>query len=154
MTHSDTAGVIAPPPIIFLSGILVGGLLNLGWPLPFVFDVVRWGLAGGLIVAGLALGLASIWAMRRAQTSVDPFEPSTAIVATGPYRYSRNPIYLGFVLISVGAACGLNSLWVILLLPVVIVTLHLGVIAREERYLERKFGETYLQYKASVRRWI
>lgn len=154
MTRPDTAGVIAPPPIIFLAGILVGGLLNIGWPLPFVFDVLRWGLTGGLIMTGLALGLASIWAMRRAQTSVDPFEPSTAIVVTGPYRFSRNPIYLGFGLISVGAACGLNSLWIIGLLPLVMVTLHFGVIAREERYLERKFGETYLKYKASVRRWI
>ncbi len=154
MTHSDTAGVIAPPPIIFLIGISAGGLLNLWWPLPFVADGWRWVVTAGLVAAGLGLGFMALGALHHAQTSADPFEPSTALVMTGPYRYSRNPIYLGFVLISLGAACGLNSLWIILFLPLVIGVLHFGVIVREELYLEGKFGETYSRYKAGVRRWV
>ena len=90
----------------------------------------------------------------RAGTSVVPAEPATALVVTGPYRFTRNPIYIGFVLAYFGFAIVLTSMWVLLLLIPVLVILQRGVVAREEEYLERQFGEAYRKYKARVPRWL
>ena len=92
--------------------------------------------------------------MRQAGTNVDPYRPATAIVTGGPYRFTRNPIYVGFTLMYVGIFALANALLPILLLPAVQQLMRRGVIEREERYLERKFGDEYLQYKERVRRWI
>ena len=92
--------------------------------------------------------------MRRAQTPVDPYSPSTAIVVEGPYRYTRNPLYLALTLFYLALASIVNSVWPLLLLPLVLLVIQRGVIAREERYLEQKFGEQYLRYKSRVRRWL
>ena len=92
--------------------------------------------------------------MRRAGTNVDPREPSTAIVTDGPYRFTRNPLYLSMALIYAGIACRANALPAAMLLPGVLAVVQKGVIEREERYLERKFGGEYIRYKGRVRRWI
>jgi protein-S-isoprenylcysteine O-methyltransferase Ste14 len=156
MTHSppDTPGVLAPPPLIFLSGLAIGLLLTWIAPRPFLPAPFNW-IAGSIfIAAGLLLGLSALLALRRGGTPADPYEAPVAIVTGGPYRFSRNPIYLGFNFIYIGVGLLFNSAWALLLLPIVLVVIHLGVIVREERYLERKFGQAYLGYKASVRRWL
>jgi protein-S-isoprenylcysteine O-methyltransferase Ste14 len=92
--------------------------------------------------------------MRRAHTNVDPTQPATALVVEGPFMLTRNPLYLSLTLLYTGITILVNTLWAMLLLPVILVVMRWGVIDREERYLERKFGERYLRYKASVHRWI
>ncbi len=101
--------------------------------------------------------LISFWAvitMRHMQTSLRPDIPTTTLVKSGPFRYTRNPIYLGFTGLYAGIACLANTLWPILLLPFLLVLMNRGVIAREEEYLTRKFGEPYIDYKTQVSRWF
>jgi protein-S-isoprenylcysteine O-methyltransferase Ste14 len=151
---NDSAGVIAPPPLIYLGGLLVGFALEALLPGGSLPDAVRW-IGGGLaLVAGLALQTFFITAFSRVGTAVEPWKPTTAIVTTGPYRVTRNPAYLGMALIYTGIALLADAPWVLLALPLVLVLIDRGVIACEERYLERKFGEEYLGYRRSVRRWV
>ena len=151
---SDTAGVVAPPPLIFLAGLAAGfGLEALlsGGTLP---GALRWPVGGLALVGGIALQTSFIVAFGRKGTSVEPWKPTTAIVTTGPYRLTRNPAYLGMALIYVGIALLADAPWALVPLPFVLVVIDRAVIAREERYLERKFGREYLDYKARARRWI
>ncbi|MGH8488876.1 MAG: methyltransferase family protein [Gammaproteobacteria bacterium] len=111
---------------------------------------VGWSsIALGVLIAAFALS-----ALHRARTPVNPYAPTTALVTGGPFRFSRNPLYLALTVIYLGAAGLLNSLWPVLLLPGLLWFMHWGVIIREERYLERKFGPAYQEYKARVRRWL
>lgn len=153
-TKSDLAGIIAPPPLIYLGALALGLLLEWIWPT----RLADW---RGTLALGVAIALCgtvgvawSFCAMRRGQTPVNPYKPTTAIVGDGPYHFSRNPIYLANAVIYIGLAVAINTLWPLLLLPALIAILHVGVIAREERYLEQKFGEDYLRYKRSIRRWL
>lgn len=153
-TDHDTAGVIAPPPLIFLTGQALGWLLDRAWRHTVVPRA--WSRALGMPLVGSGAGLV-VWAlttMIRARTHPDPRQPTTAIVAHGPFRYTRNPIYLAFTLIYLGLSLWRNSLTTLLLLPGVLTVLWRGVVEREERYLERKFGAEYTSYKARVRRWL
>ena len=150
----DTAGVIAPPPLIYLSGLAVGFGLEALLPGGSLPAAVRWGGGGVLVLAGAALLASFNTAFTRKGTAVEPWKPTTAIVTTGPYRLTRNPAYLGMTLVYIGIAVLANALWVLVPLPVVLVVIDRGVIAREERYLERKFGREYIEYKACVRRWM
>lgn len=150
----DTAGIIAPPPLIYLSGWLAGWLFNKLYPLPFLPTAFTWLVGGLLMVCSVVCAGFAFRAMRRAQTPVDPYSPSTAIVAEGSYRYTRNPLYLALTLFYVALASFVNSAWPLLLLPLVLLVIQRGVIAREERYLEQKFGEQYVRYKSRVRRWL
>ncbi len=154
LNRQDTAGIIAPPPLIYLSGGLAGWLLNKLYPLPFLPTAVTWPVGGLLMVYGVLCAGFAFRAMRRARTPVDPYSPTTAIVMEGPYRFTRNPLYLALTLFYLALASIMNSAWPLLLLPLVLLAIHHGVVAREERYLEQKFGEAYLQYKAKVRRWL
>ena len=136
--------------------LAAGLLLHFLWT-PLRFFPEWWiGHAVGwpLVVAGFLLLAWSVRTMFRAGVDPDPYEPTTAIVATGPYALSRNPIYVSFNVVYVGIAFVVNTVWPIVFLPVGIALLYYGVIAREERYLERVFGDGYLHYKARVRRWI
>jgi protein-S-isoprenylcysteine O-methyltransferase Ste14 len=154
-TERDTAGVIAPPPLIFLAGLAVGfGLEALLPGDASLSGVVRWGLGAVLVVAGVALLASFDRAFRRKGTAAEPWKPTTAIVTSGPYRFTRNPGYIGMALVYVGIALLAEALWVLLPLPVVLAVIDRGVIAREERYLERRFGREYLDYKATARRWV
>ena len=150
----DTAGVIAPPPLIYLAGLAVGFALEALLPGASVPAAVRWVGGGVLVVAGVALLASFNTSFGRKGTAVEPWKPTTAIVTTGPYRLTRNPAYLGMALTYVGIALLAGALWALVPLPVVLIVIDRAVIAREERYLERKFGREYLDYKAGVRRWI
>ena len=150
----DNAGVIAPPPLIYVAPLALGLLLNRRLPVPFLprgmTRILGWSLLGG----GFSLAGWFFRALRRAGTPVDPREPVSNLVTNGPFRYTRNPGYISMALIYAGISSLANALWPILLLPVALLVIHRGVIEREERYLERLFGEEYLSYKARVRRWI
>jgi protein-S-isoprenylcysteine O-methyltransferase Ste14 len=146
----DNPGVIAPPPLIYAGALLLGILANRLSPIPFLPRGLSRALGWPLIVVG-SLGVRE---MKRAGTNVDPYRPATAIVTGGPYRFTRNPLYLSMTLIYCGITARANALPAALLLPFVFRLMRRGVIEREERYLERKFGDEYLSYKARVRRWV
>jgi len=150
---ADTAHVIAPPPLIYALPLLAGLLLNHFRP-QAVLPPAWAHLLGPLIVL-LGFGaLPAVLAFRRAGTHPQPWRPATALVVTGPYRFSRNPMYVGATLFYIGVSLWVNSLWPLLLLPVVLVIMSRGVIAREEAYLERRFGDEYRSYRSRVRRWL
>ena len=141
------------PPIVFLCAILVGIALNRPWPLHFVSPSVR--LVGPLVTAcAVVLFLLSYREFRRAGTSVQGSKRSTVIVRTGPYRFSRNPIYLAFILFVLGLSVWLNNAWLLVTLVPAVGLIAMVVIPREERFLERNFNDQYSSYKARVRRWL
>lgn len=150
----DTPDVIAPPPVIYAGALAAGLLANLIYPIPFLPRLPRKAAGLSLIFGGLSIGLLGFREMRRAGTSPDPSRPTTAFVSGGPYRFTRNPLYLGMTFIYSGITALANALPAALLLPGVLYFMRRGVIEREERYLERKFGEEYIEYKERVRRWI
>jgi protein-S-isoprenylcysteine O-methyltransferase Ste14 len=157
MTATDRADVAIKPPFLFLGALALGALLSLVIPVgPRLASPNGQALAVGLtfMAIGFALAALSVRSFRRAGTSVVPGEPSTALVVTGPYHVTRNPIYIGLVLIYFGLAVALTSLWVLLLLIPVLYVLQRGVVEREEAYLERQFGEAYRNYQARVPRWL
>lgn len=150
----DHPKVIAPPPLIYAAALAVGFGLDLVVPLP-VF-AAGTGMLPGLVSIGLALALAGwcIGLFIRAGTEVPPHRPTSAIVTDGPYRFSRNPIYVALTLLAAGIAFWVNSFWMLGLLIPTLVVMTIAVIGPEERYLERKFGSEYLDFKTRVRRWI
>jgi protein-S-isoprenylcysteine O-methyltransferase Ste14 len=150
----DTPGVIAPPPLIYALGLGLGFALEAVLPGGTLPAALRWPVGAVLLLGGIALQSSFIAWFRRAGTPVAPYNPTKALVTDGPYRISRNPAYLGFALIYIGIAVLADAPWVLVPLPVVLVVMQLGVIAREERYLERLFGEEYRDFKARTRRWI
>jgi protein-S-isoprenylcysteine O-methyltransferase Ste14 len=144
---------LARPPIVYLAAILVGLGLEAIWPT----HVLPRALAPlGIALVAVAIGLftLAIRALRAARTTFRTQQPTTTIVATGPYRLSRNPIYLAFSLLQLGVALWTGSLWVLALLAPAVGVVWIGTIAREERYLEAKFGDDYRRYRATVRRWL
>jgi protein-S-isoprenylcysteine O-methyltransferase Ste14 len=153
--EQDKAGVVAPPPLIYLGPLLLGLLLQRRFPIAsFLPRTMARGLGWPLVVGGVLLLGWFEWAMHRAGTPTNPYKPVSGIVTEGPFRYTRNPAYLSMTMIYAGVAALANTLWAVLLLPVALQVIRRGVIEREERYLERKFGEEYTCYKARVRRWI
>ncbi len=151
---SDIPGVIMRPPLLFLALAVAAIALDLIWPWPFI-PVSMQILGGGiLIVMALSLLGAALYRLRHADTPAETWKPSKTLVTDGPYRVTRNPIYVAFMVAFLGLACALDNLWCVVLLPVLIVVLDVGVVRREERYLEAKFGEAYRTYCAKVRRWL
>lgn len=150
----DTAGVAVRPPILYLGTLIAGGLFDLVLPVPLPEFAFRLPAAGMLLAMGLILVAACFLRFKAAGTNVPTWMPTTALVTSGPYRFSRNPIYLGLTLIYLGLALGYGSLWPIVLLAPLLIVMRYGVIGREERYLEAKFGDAYRAYCSSVRRWI
>ncbi|MBD1848111.1 isoprenylcysteine carboxylmethyltransferase family protein [Cyanobacteria bacterium FACHB-63] len=151
---ADNPGVIAFPPALFGGTIAIGLLLQLIFPVYFLPRLIA--IASGMIalISAALIAGSAFRAMRRAQMAVNPALPTTAIVIDEAFSFSRNPIYLSLTLLYVGIALLFNTLWALLLLLPLIVVVQNGVIKREERYLEQKFGDEYLRYKASVRRWV
>jgi protein-S-isoprenylcysteine O-methyltransferase Ste14 len=149
----ETAGVIAPPPIIYALFLGLGFLLEALMPENDLPAWVQW-LGAAVIAAGVALTVSFEFAFKRADTPANPYKPSTALATSGPYRFSRNPGYLGMAIVYVGIALAAGAPWALVMLVPAIVVLHFGVIVREERYLERLFGDEYLSYKQRTRRWI
>jgi protein-S-isoprenylcysteine O-methyltransferase Ste14 len=132
----------------------LGLLLNRRFPITFLPRRIARSLGWPLLGGGVLLISWFEWAMRQARTPANPYKPVSHMVTEGPFHYTRNPGYLSMTMIYTGIASLANALWAILLLPVALLVIQRGVIEREERYLERKFGEEYLRYKAQVRRWI
>ena len=157
VTDTNTAGVVARPPLLFLAALLLGFVLDRVLPLPFPLpgpDLVHWVIAGLLVLIGLALFAAGIRNFSRAGTPVPTNEPTRTLVATGIHGWTRNPIYLGMFLVYVGIGVAAQSPWILILTLPLAITIRYGVIAREEAYLERRFGDVYREYKTRVRRWI
>jgi protein-S-isoprenylcysteine O-methyltransferase Ste14 len=151
---SDTSGIRVPPPAYYVAAFLVGVALELIFPTSWPSTGVR--VASALIAGGawLALDGAAMVFFRRAGTSMIPMNPTTALVTSGPYRVTRNPMYVGMAFLYVALAFAFGVMWTVVFLPAVIVMIDRFVIAREEPYLERKFGQSYRDYKARVRRWL
>jgi protein-S-isoprenylcysteine O-methyltransferase Ste14 len=153
----DTAGVIAPPPLIALAAVLLG--LALDWLLPaYVLTVLltlweRVAIAVVLMAAGAGLAIPAIRGFRSAGTHVEPWKPSTALVTDGIFAWLRNPMYVGLTVILAGLALLLASDWMLVMTIVFVPVIHFGVVRREERYLEAKFGDAYRRYKARVPRY-
>ena len=151
-TPTDNAGVKVPPPAIYAAGFAAGAALTKAMSLP---RGRRRPLLGGIAVgAGLALLGSSVMLFRQAGTHLEPWEESTALVRSGPYKFTRNPIYVGFTLVYSGAALWWRMTGALLTLPVIVAVIDRAVIAREERYLQRQFGAAYDEYTRSVRRWL
>ena len=154
---ADTAGVIAPPPLIALATLVIGVVGDWLLPLNALASVLNWpariGIGAILLLAGGALVVVGEQAFRQVGTNVKPWRPSLALATTGIYAHLRNPMYVGAILILTGLAAALASDWMAILLLPTAVLLHFGVVRREERYLDAKFGEDYRRYKASVPRY-
>ena len=157
MTQADTPGVRILPPFLFAGALVLGFALQLLWPVRIApanqFLLLR--VAGGLLVLiAIVLALAARSHFDRAGTNVNPMRPVTALVLAGPYRFTRNPMYLGLTLLTAGVALGANTLWPIVVLIPTLFVLHREVITKEERLLESRFGDEYRAYRRRVRRWI
>jgi protein-S-isoprenylcysteine O-methyltransferase Ste14 len=150
----DTAQVIVLPPLVYGAAFILGVLLHLVFPLHILPDILARGIGVVCVLVSLPLAMAALRVLSRAHTPVDPMKPTTALVTEGPFRYSRNPSYVALTLLYVGVALLINALWILLLVVPALVVLRYGVIAREEAYLTRKFGEAYRQYTTQVRRWL
>lgn len=150
----DHAGVFLPPPLLYVLVFISGVLLQRIWPVQILSVPVGRSVGIACIVFGVVLSMWSIRTFWHAGTSVVPVRPSTTVVTGGPFRFTRNPMYVALALLYLGAAFWLNTPWPLLLFPVLLFLVQTYVITREERYLERKFGEQYLQYKSRVRRWL
>jgi protein-S-isoprenylcysteine O-methyltransferase Ste14 len=152
--EQDRPGVPIAPPLLFVIPILASIPIEWLYPTNFAQGFVRW-ICGGLFFAfGLALNISGFATQRRAGTDPIPFNPTTRIVTHGLYRFTRNPMYVGFALWTFGIAILSDSMWMLAAVPIGLVLTDLLVVRREERYLERKFGEEYLAYKRQVRRWL
>ncbi len=149
---ADNPGVIAPPPLIYAGAFLIALLLHRLAPMP-IFGRSFWP-ALALVVLGVALAIWGRNALVSAGTNVNPYRPSTAIVDSGPYRFTRNPLYVSLTLMFLGLTLAFDTWWGFILLVPVLLVMHLGVILREERYLEQKFGDSYRRYRERVRRYL
>jgi protein-S-isoprenylcysteine O-methyltransferase Ste14 len=155
MNDNGTAGVIARPPLVFLSALVLGLLADRLLPLQVPWSgLVGLVIGAILIVLGLAIFIAGIRNFTGAGTPVPTNEPTRALVKTGIHGHTRNPIYLGMFLIYAGIGIAAGSAWILILILPIAITIRYGVVAREEAYLERLFGEDYRDYKARVRRWF
>src|SRR4029453_15942408 len=150
----DTAQVLVLPPLVYGAAFILGLLLHLVLPLHIFPTTLARGIGVVCVLVSLPLALLTLRVLSRAHTPVDPLKPTTALVTEGPFRYSRNPIYLALMLLYLGVALLFNALWLLFLVVPALVVLRYGVIAREEAYLTRKFGDAYRQYTAQVRRWL
>jgi protein-S-isoprenylcysteine O-methyltransferase Ste14 len=155
LSERDSSDAIVRPPIAWALSFFLGLGADWLYPMPFVpLTVPRGWIGGAVVAAGFVLAIWAIVTIRGAGSQVETYKPTTAIVANGPYRFTRNPIYIGMCLGQIGLAIGFDSLWILGMLVPFFLVVRYGVVAREEAYLERKFGGLYLDYKSQVRRWL
>jgi protein-S-isoprenylcysteine O-methyltransferase Ste14 len=151
----DSSNAIVRPPIAwalaFLAGLAMDWIYRMPW-IPAAWPSIWIGAV--VFAAAFALAVWAIVTIRRAGTAVETRKPTTRIIEHGPYGFTRNPIYLGMFLGLIGLATGFDSLWILIALIPFYFVIRYGVVAREEAYLERKFGQVYLDYKSRVRRWL
>ena len=154
--HQDAPRVRFPPPLAFLGALLVGWALDrwgTGWILP-LHGFPRWLLGGMVLTAGIAFVAPALLSFRRARENPEPWTPSKQLIVKGLYRYTRNPMYLGMSTAYLGLAILLQTITALIFLPFVMWLIQAKVIAREEAYLLRQFGDGYAAYTKAVRRWI
>lgn len=152
---SDGAAVWIQPPLLFAGGVLLGAVLQWAWALEVARgSSLRTALGVAVICGGVAILLGAFSAFRRIGQHPDPRKPTPAISRDGPYRFTRNPMYVGGGLVQLGIGIAFGNAWIVALVIPVVLLIHYGAILPEERYLERKFGDEYTRFKASVRRWL
>ncbi len=150
----DAPQILVFPPFMYLGTLLTALVIHFLWPVHLGLPVYVRSGATLFVVLGVALAAWGRVTMVRAGTNVVPTKPTLTIVTGGPFRFTRNPLYLGGLGLYVGLTLAMNSLWLLLFAAPMIAVLRWGIIAQEERYLETKFGSIYLDYKARVRRWL
>lgn len=153
----DSSGVTILPPFIYLGGLVVGYLIEWLWPLPIVpagFALALRVLGVAAVLAGAGLIASAALLFRSLGTELDPHRPTTVIATAGPYAFTRNPMYLGMALILGGLSFVGNALWPLIAVIPVVWWIRTQVIAKEETYLEAKFGAEYLALKTRTRRWL
>ena len=154
MRDADTPNVIVFPPVLLGGTMVLGALLDWLHPIPPLPPILARILGVTLFALGGLLGYSALSALRRAGTNIRPDQPTLALATDGPYRWTRNPIYLAGLLVYLGVGFFVNGLAPFLLLPPLIALLLWGIVLREERYLAAKFGETYRNYSSRVSRWL
>ncbi len=152
--EEDRPEVVARPPLIYLAFLLMWLAMDYFRPVTVLPASVQYISGFAIIALSGVIVVSAVLQFRRASTSFSDFAPATQLVTTGPYRLSRNPSYVALSLLYVGIGVAADNLWIVAGLVPILIVMHYGVIVREEQYLERAFGEEYLQYKASVRRWV
>jgi protein-S-isoprenylcysteine O-methyltransferase Ste14 len=152
--NNDTPKVLAPPPFIVFVIIIAGGAAGVIKNLHFISGNARFITGGAFMAVSLAIGFISYLKMKNSGTNIDVRKPATKVLKDGIYAYSRNPMYVGLILFLIAASILLDNLWILIFTPVFIAIMWKGVIEKEERYLEEKFGDEYTDYKSRVRRWI
>ncbi len=152
-THSGT-GISIPPPVIYMAALLIGLGLNYLSPIPLLSNGWSYIIGGVFIVVNIMIMPSVLFRFRRAGTTFDVRKAASVLITKGPYRFSRNPSYVSLTLVYLGIGFCLNNGWILLLVVPVVLIMDLWVVRREERHLEEKFGEEYLRYKSTVRRWL
>ena len=150
----DNPGVAVLPPFLYGGAFVVALTLRWIWPMPIFDRAAAVWPSLALVVLALAIAMWGRRTMHATGTSVSPLRPSTAIVTSGPFRFSRNPLYFALTLLYVGLTLAFDTWWGVVVLVPLLIIMHYGVVLREERYLEQKFGETYRQYRSVVRRYL
>jgi protein-S-isoprenylcysteine O-methyltransferase Ste14 len=150
----DNSGVIAFPPALYAVTLLIGLGMSYFLPISFMPRLVSLPLAGTAIIGAGLISISAFRVMNRAHTAIDPTKPTTAIVSDGMFNISRNPLYLSLTLLYIGISLLFNAGWALQLLVPLLLIVQVGVTAREEDYLERRFDDEYLTYRTRVRRWI
>jgi len=153
-SSSDNPKVLILPPLLYGVALAAGFLLQWLAPRPIISSNARYWVGGVLLASGVLLAVWGRRVMEHAGTNVNPTLPTTALVVAGPFRFSRNPLYVALTLVYVGLALLTNALWVLLLIAPVLLVTHYGVVRREELYLEAKFGDSYRGYRSRVRRYL
>lgn len=154
MTSANHSRVLLPPPLLYVGVLILVLVLDWAWPVAVLSEFVSAWVGSVLLVVGLALNLWGAITMKKARTPINPYRPVADVVATGPFRLTRNPLYVGLDLMFLGITLLINSVWGLLVLVPLLVVMHYGVILREERYLESRFGEEYREYCRSVGRYF
>ena len=151
---NDTPAVLAPPPVIYGVYLLAGLGLQSFWPVAVLPEAIRYVAGGGMVAASFVIAGLGLRVFVRARTSVNVYRSSSALIVKAPFRYSRNPLYVSLTALYFSIALAMDNFWILALVVPAVVVMHYGVVMREERYLELRFGAEYERYKASVRRWL
>jgi protein-S-isoprenylcysteine O-methyltransferase Ste14 len=150
----DNPGVRFPPPLCYALAVLIGVLLNRRWPVPIAAGPLTMTAGVLCLVGSMALAFASIGQFRRSKTSIVPIRPAEAFVLSGPYHYTRNPMYVSLAVLTIACGLFLGTWWPIVMLVPALAIVQQFVILPEERYLRRRFGTEYEAYTHRVRRWL
>jgi protein-S-isoprenylcysteine O-methyltransferase Ste14 len=150
----EHAPIVVNPFLIYIGLGCAAAVLQILVPLPFIARASARLLGAIILVLNMLIGLPAVRSMFAARTSPNPHRPTTALVFAGPYRFTRNPMYIGLTLMYTGLAIFFQLTWGLALLPVVVLLITRWVIVPEETYLEQKFGDEYVTYKSRVRRWL